>query len=214
MLIITIDTSMPPGNTVLGVIGCAQIAPVTDYRLIQTGLKGRTVETELQGYSRWTEPAVGLLARMLSRVEGDVIEHPFSEQFCCKLHIGRCLENGRVIEQIDGRIGGGMLYLDVSDSLSRRAVKAPVRGAYRSLNALVEHATRLAAWDADHEPPIPESLTTVPIRQDPGDGYAYVLEADIPPHPRAHIADRKVGGTQPKPGAYFAHEWLAFIGAY
>jgi hypothetical protein len=211
MLIVTLPGGGQPAPHVFGCIGCNLIAPVTAYQLVQARSKNATVVTSLDDYSRWTEPAFGLLARLLSRRGSGASERESDGAVDCAILLGRDLYTSRPIERLVGRVEDGLLHVSLSSELGAHVDAQPARSHYARVGDLIEHAARIAVWGADAEPPMPPPLTAVPIRY--GDGAPHVLEADMPPHPRRYFVARQAGRTQPDAGAHFARDWRAFIGA-
>lgn len=211
MLIVTLIDSNG-ASTVLGVLGCERIAPVADYIWASVSNGTVTPVATLRAYSRWTEPAAALLARLLAIAPGDKTDWPLVERFTCEVRLGSRYGTGRLIESIDVVTELDYVHVTHRDELGEHSTRGPARAHYASLAELLTHAARLAVWGVDIVPPIPEPLTTVPVHKDDC-GHAYVLERDMPEHVRRHVVARKVGCTQPKLGAFFEWDWTSFIGA-
>lgn len=209
LFVSTTQEGQPP--QVLGAIGCMRLRPVTDYVWLRPFEEHYQVEVVLRDYSRWSEPATGLLARLLARRPADGPRQPALRHFQCQMLVGRDVEHARVVEQLAVFVVGETLATELRDELSSRRRTTKRRAEYASLDDVLVHAARVSVWGSDEEPPIPTPLTEVPIRK--VRGMDVVLESDIPAHPRKHFAHRCEGSTVPFAGAVFAHSWLNFIGA-
>lgn len=210
MLIVTLSTVEAQPEELLGCLGCKRIAPVTDYVFVESGTAIDTGATGLSGYSRWTEPAFGLLARLVCR-------HPRLRPgavaitlLTCTIHLGFRLEQARRIERLKARIQGGTLRVSLHDEFESRRTEAAVRARYAQPLDMLEHAARVAVWGSDEEPPIPPPLSEVPVHDDLE--LKYVLAEDIPAHPRRFFGARYIGCTTQRRNAFYAHDWLHFIG--
>lgn len=210
MLIVSVTPKGGPSQ-VLGVLGCARLQPVASYAWLRPVGEDYCFEVVLKGYSRWSEPAAGLLARLLARRPASAARLPLVQALRCQLLIGRHVSTARPVEQLDVSLANGKLRTLHRDELSAHRKTAAARAEYASLDDLVVHAARVSVWGSDAEPPIPPALTAVPVRE--VNGVQVVFEADIPDHARRHFARRRDGCSVPIPGAYYAHDWLHFIGA-
>ncbi len=210
MLIITMAANGEPLEQVFGCVGCEQIAPVNDYQLVELGGNNDTRITTLSAYSRWTEPAYALLARLVRHHPRDPEVAAPETHLRSTIYLGQSLANRRPVERLEARIIDGYLHAFHEDDLGTRSVKQGVRPGYAHPVDMLEHAVRLALWRADSEPPIPPPLTEVPIHGD--GGQQYVLVRDIPEFPRRFFEQRRRGCTVPMPGAYYAGDWWQFIG--
>lgn len=211
MLVVTLIDSAG-ASTVLGVLGCKRIAPVADYVWASVSETAVTPVATLHDYSRWTEPAVALMARLLAVAPRDKTDWPLVERFTCELRFGSRHGPGRLVESIHAVVENKLLDVTLHDELGERSTRGPARASYAGLAELLIHAARLATWGEDIEPPIPESLTAVPVHTDES-GTAHVFECDMPTYVRRHFVARRVGCTQPKTGAFYASDWNDFIGA-
>jgi len=211
MLIITFAANDEPDEKVLGILGCERIAPVNDYELITTNSRGELVTTTLSGYSRWTEPAFGLLARLLRLHPRDSDLRAPGARLQSTIYLGSDNATARVVERLEGHVEAGTLYVKCPDEFGTRERKGPARPAYGNPLDLLEHAARLAGWSKDAEPLVPKPLTEVPVYE--GDGTPFVLERDIPAFPLRHFRNRGVEVMASRRDAYFAQDWLQFIGS-
>ena len=210
MLIITMAASGEPLEQVFGYIGCEQIAPVNDYQLVAPSGADDTCITTLSAYSRWTEPAYALLARLVRHHPRDPEAAPPGTHLRSTIYLGQSLSGGRPVERLEARIVDGNLHVSHQHDFGKHYVEQPVRPGYPHPVDMLEHAARLATWLTDAEPTIPPPLTEVPIR-DSG-GRQYVLAEDIPTFPRRVFEQRRLGCTVPMLGAYYARDWWQFIG--
>jgi hypothetical protein len=211
MLIVTVGVNREPVERLFGYIGCEQIAPVADYRLVATLVAGKELVTTLPGYSRWTEPAYALLARLIGlRLHAPPDTGLGGSHLRSTIYLGRDFCTARPIERLDGRIEGGYLLASIKGEVDSGVIRERVRSHYAHPLELLEHAARLAVWLADAEPPVPPPLTAVPVHDD--GGLPYVLAEDIPAFPRRAFERRRLGCTVPMAGAYYAHDWWSFIG--
>lgn len=211
MLIITLATNGKQSEQVFGCIGCERIAPVTDYKLVTAGAVGDTAITTLNDYSRWTEEAFGLCARLLARHPRDPRIDAPGTQLCSSIYLGRNVETARLLEQVNANFEDGMLHVSFHDEAVRRECAQPARDEYPHRLDLLVHAARLAVWGKDDEPPIPAALTDVPVVVDDCE-LPYVLARNIPTFARRHFERRYIGCTVPRPDAFFATDWWSFIG--
>lgn len=210
MLIITMAANGEPFEKVFGCVGCEQIAPVNDYQLVELDGNSDTRITTLSAYSRWTEPAYALLARLVRHHPRDPREAAPGTHLRSTIYLGQSLGNGRPVERLEARIVDGYLHASHQDDFDTRRVMQTVRPGYAHPLDMLEHAVRLVLWLADIEPPIPPPLTEVAIHGD--GGHQYVLAKDIPEFPRRFFEQRRRGCTKPMPGAYDAGDWWQFIG--
>lgn len=204
-----IEQDRPPH--VLGAIACIRLQPVTDYVWLRPFEEHYQVEVVLRDYSRWSEPATGLLARLLARRSADAVRKPLVQGFTCQLRVGQHVDRTRLIEQLDVTLVGPELSVVHRDELVIDRKTAPRRDEYATLDSLLVHAARLSAWGADTEPPIPAPLSQVPIRE--LHGQQVVFEVDMPLHARRHFLHRHQGSSVPRPDFFYASDWLAFLGA-
>jgi len=210
VLIVTVSTDPSWSEWIFGCIGCERIAPVNEYLLVESGIAGAAGVTTLPDYSRWTEPACGLLARLVSRHPRNPRAEEAGAYLSCTVYFGRKLDTARRIEHLDARIVGATLHASLADEFEVRRIEIAARKHYAHPLDLLEHAARVAVWGADEEPPVPPPLTGVPIHDD--GGQPYVLAKDIPTYPRRYFEERHVRCTTPPHDAYFAHDWYLFIG--
>lgn len=212
MLIITMATNGKPSEQVFGCIGCERIAPVTDYKLVTAGEDGDTAITTLLGYSRWTEEAFGLCARLMARhPRNPEIDAAKSTQLCSSIYLGRAVETARLLEQVNAKFEDGMLHVSFHDEAVRRECTQPARDKYLHRSDLLIHAARVAIWGKDEEPPIPAPLTDVPVVANDSE-LPYVLARDIPTFARRHFERRFSGSTVTRPDTFSATDWWSFIG--
>lgn len=211
MLIITLAANGEPSEHVFGCIGCERITPVNDYQLVTAGANGDTAVTALLAYSRWTEEAFGLLARLLARHPRNSKMDVLGTRLCNSIYLGRNPETARLLEQVDASLMDGTLSVSFQDEFGRRVSTHPARDGYLHPFDLLIHAARLAVWGKDEEPPIPAPLTDVPVVVEEG-LLAYVLARDMPALARRHFERRYIGRTVPRPGAFYANDWWSFIG--
>jgi hypothetical protein len=210
MLIITLSALGTQAN--LGVVGCDEITSVSTYHWASIDEDTVTTRASLQGYSRWTEPAAGLVARLLCMVPNDHLAWPLLAKFRCDISMAGRRGPGRLLESLEVSLKAGVLRVAFRDEYRQLRREGQARARYDRLTDLLVHAIRLALWGADAEPCIPPPLTSVPVHTDDA-GTRYVLEEEIPEHPRAHFVARHSGGTQPYFGAFYAWDWEGFIGA-
>lgn len=209
MLIVTMACGQT-SEQVFGCIGCEQISAVNDYQLVASSRGGDHCVTTLSGYSRWTEPAYALLARLLRHhPRASAVDAP-GPSLRSTIHLGQSLANGRPIERLEAHIVDGCVQTTHHDGVHTRRVQASARAVYPQPVDLLEHAVRIAMWRIDAEPPIPPPLTQVRIYYD--GGPPYVLAAEIPPFARRHFKQRRRGCTVPRTGTYYASDWWQFIG--
>ena len=211
MLIITMAANGEPSKQVFGCVGCERIAPVTDYQLVTAGEDGDTAITALLGYSRWTEEAFGLLARLLARHPRNSKMDALGTRLRSSIYLGRTPETARLLEQVDANLVDGTLSVSFQDEFGRRVRTHPARDGYLHPFDLLIHAARLAVWGKDEEPPIPAPLTDVPVVVEEG-VLPYVLARDMPAFARRHFERRYIGRTVPRPDAFYANDWWSFIG--
>lgn len=214
MLILGIRTPGHQWHTV-GYVWCHAIAPVANYTLGVPAQDGDAGErAHLRDYSRWSEPACALVARLLAAARGsvDTLAAPAPHRCELDVRIGPDFARSRRIEHVHAHRSNGSLSAARTDEHTRAEHRGVERQEYANLASLLEHACRLAAWGSDVEPPIPEPLSKVPLHRGPGD-RPVVRADDIPAHPRLHFEASRIGATQPAHGLYYAHDWFAFIGA-
>lgn len=210
MLIVTLAGCGQASEQVFGCIGCEQISPVNDYHLVASNGVDDHHVTTLADYSRWTEPAYALLARLLRHHPRGSAVDATGPSLRSTIHLGQSVASGRPVERLEARIVDGCLQVTHHDGVHTRRVISPARAVYPQPVDLLEHAARIAVWRIDAEPPVPPPLTQVPIHDD--GGPPYVLAMDIPAFARRHFKQRRLGCTVPRMGAYHASDWWQFIG--
>ena len=89
MLIVTLASCDQASEQVFGCTGCERISPVNDYQLVAANGAGNHRITTLADYSRWTEPAYALLARLLRyHPRGSAVDAPWTS-LRSTIHLGQ-----------------------------------------------------------------------------------------------------------------------------
>jgi len=101
-------------------VWCDEIASVTDYTLGLPSDTGRPQEVaRLERYSRWSEPASGLVARLLTRSSPGTLAVPAPGICELEIRIGRDLKHSRQVESLTATRLKGRLQVSLFDDLSR-----------------------------------------------------------------------------------------------
>jgi len=196
----------------VGSIVASQLTPVADYSLdgwARGDADGFHFVARLERYSRWSELGLALAARLIDNAPpsflADRLEAlPLTAAFSVGVSPSDAIE----VE---------VLTVDVQDGTFWAALTTPVRNLLIYVLPIDSGMTLRAAflqccfdvfdWHL-HPSPIPEPLTSVPIRQ--GQSGLAVALSDIPAHPRAHLAQRL--GLKSWLPFVPADLWLNFIG--
>lgn len=197
---------------VLGHIGCLSLAPQATYSFIRADSTLLEPVAQVHDYSRWSEPAFGLLARLLRRLPFDERAWRYMPRFTCELRVASTSCSFRV-EHLIVDVSSDRLNVELRDVAGGHRASALAALDYADLVDVLLHAARIAVWGVDEQAPLPAALTLIPLRRT-NEGAAYVLEADIPPYPRKHfqLHWREAQNEQLPAGARSAEEWLRFIG--
>lgn len=197
----------------LGYIGCPFISVLAPYTFARADDPGWTTLATIEDYPRWAESAFGLFARLLARLPPEERRWPCAPAATCRLLIGRSGTHSREIERLTVTLKPPHLRVQAHDEAHEYQATAPMRPSYDGLVDVFVHGARIAVWGMDEEPPLPPPLTSVPTHRT-SEGLAYVLEEELPAHPRRHFCTRQVGARDKRlpAGAHSVADWLRFVG--
>lgn len=183
---------------------------VTDLQAVVLAPKSDTLHATFRAYPRRTEPAVALFARVLPLFHSSLPFLPDQEECSFQLHEGECVRSAELTETLDFTLKGDVLQVVWEDGFSRRTVEAPARLVYLDMGNVLEHALRLAAWGLDDLPPLPKPLDQA-VKVTQMAGLSLVAGESIPGYPRQVLQRRLRGAQMPRPGAFYAHDWVDFL---
>lgn len=201
-----------PGEdaTVVASIAVDRHAPVASYKIHATTSDGSPMLAVLEGYSRWSEPAVALVARCI-----EILPGPFwlpvmraTGYLGLSISLRRDHESSRHIERVYSWRHGGAAVVDWHDGdAPTETVTAAVGEADDARSALLQ-TLRLAAWRVDTTPPVPRPLSHVRVTQHLGRRGVWL--AELPRHARRHLERRSAYAVVD--GHVSEAAWLDFIG--
>ncbi|MDM0053554.1 hypothetical protein [Variovorax sp. J22R115] len=215
---VRIDTGRSASDTrsdclrFFGSIVASRLAPVADYTL-HGWARGEPYESHpisrLEHYSRWSEPGLALAARLIDNSPPSFLADRLEAlPLTAAFSVGASPLDAVEVE---------VLTVDVQDRMFWAALSTPVKNLLTCVLPLDSGMPLRAAflqccfgvldWHL-HPSPIPEPLTSVPVRQ--GKSGPVVALPDIPAHPRAHLVQRL--GLKSWPPSVPADLWLNFIG--
>lgn len=183
---------------------------VTDLQVVILAPRSNTLHETFPAYPRRTEPAAALFARVLPLFHSSLPFLADQEECSFQIHEGECVRSAELTETLDVAIKGDVIEVVWEDGFSKRTIEAPTRLVYLDMGNVLEHALRLAAWGVDDVPAIPKPLDqSVKVTQ--LDGLSLVARDAIPGYPRQVLQRRLRSAPTPRPGAFYAHDWVDFL---
>lgn len=183
---------------------------VTDLQAVVLAPRSDTLHATFPAYPRRTEPAAALFARVLPIFHSSLPFLADQEECSFQIHEGECVRSAELTETLDVAVKGDVIQVVWEDGFSKRTVEAPTRLVYIDMGNVLEHALRLAAWGVDDVPPLPKPLDEA-VKVTQRNGVGLVSGESIPSYPRQVLQRRLRSAPTPRPGAFYAHDWVDFL---
>lgn len=209
------DTPDEPGK-VAGVLGLDVTGVTAECTLVARTYSDTPRAMVLPGYPVCVEPISALVVRLLALSKGEAhqaVPRGFARYASLSLYRGPNIDESRLVEHLVVRsspVSAALVSLQVefADELEERTTRI-LATSCRSPWALLERAVACLWWSGG-QAPVLRPLSEVPIRSDAGVGQ--VREVDIPVYARKRLLRHLGGFRGPSPDAFFAEDWLKFLG--